>query len=236
MHRRLVFLALAVPPLLFFAPRFAAAGAVYGPGVGFHIGNVIPPNAACTPPGLLEIDDAISETTILDTPDGPFHYLYVLGCNFQNNGGLGGIKFGVNGPGGYNPDGGERPICIFGWTLCAAQEFPSAGWPDLGTSNLILWPAVECNQPPATFVFKIAGYFYMGAYEPAQASITPHQDTGKVEIGDCQGNILDVTVPPPFEVVQGTAGFAMAGWPACLGIPLAVEPTTWGRLKSLVAE
>ena len=178
----------------------ATAGARYGPGVGFHIAGVSSQNP-CAPAGLNNIEDANSSTQTLSTPDGPFYYVYVLG----------GIEFGIDYSGGFAPAGGLRPIDVFDWTLCASQEFPTAGWPGPGSGNVIIWPIVGCNLPEPDFVFKVAGYLYMGAYDPSSMSVVPHPSSGKAQVSDCQSNVHDVTFPPPLRVHSGHGGLCHAG-------------------------
>jgi hypothetical protein len=217
-------------------PRSAAPGATYGPGVGLHIAPVQGSNA-CASSGLINIiTDAVVETQTLSTPGGPFYFVYLVGCDHEGSPGIATIECGIGYQGGHVPLGGARPICVFNWTLCADIQFPYSAWPGPGGGNLIGWTCGSTPPPGFAVIFEIAGFFYMGAYEPSRMMVIPNPVSGLVQVTNCGGTVLDVTVPPDFAFFQGTAGFATHGWPPCLGIPLPVEPTTWGRLKAFYAD
>jgi hypothetical protein len=235
MHR-CVRIAPFVLAALLLAPGLSEAGAVYGPGVGLHLAPAAPNSKnPCGAHGLSQIEDAVSHTSILSTPDGPFYYVYVLGCNYGTQGdGLSAIEFGIDYDGGVNINGGEQPICVFSWTRCALLEFPIGGWPAPGGGNRIFWDSPECASPQSGFVFKVAGFFYMGAYTNSTISVVANQTSNMVLVETCNATPIDVTLSGFFSRFQGSVGFGnQFGWPACLGVPLPVEPTTWSRVKSL---
>lgn len=233
-ENRPLFAGFALAALCFGVPN-AEAGAVFQNGVGLHI-SPVRTSQPCNLPPFNSLWETVSSVSELSTPNGPFYFVYVLGCDYHGGPGLAGVEFGIDYPGAFDPAGVARPISVYGWTSCASQEFPSAGWPGPLAGNLILWSCPPGPPQPTEVAYRVAGYFYLGAYAPARLSIIPHPITGKVQVGDCSGVPHDVTMPPQFAIFQGAAGFALSGWPACLGIPLATEPTSWSRIKALKHE
>jgi hypothetical protein len=229
-RRQLIFLTGAC---LFLASS-ARAGSIPEPGVGVHIASVITKNQCEPPAGVTDPYHFRFVEPTLSTPEGPFYFLYVMGCNYLDRG-LGGIEFGINYPGGYEPAGGLQPICVFDWTLCADLEFPSTGWPAPGGGNLITWSTANCGpdvQPEWFIMYKVAGFFYLGAYSPAQFTITTRPVSGLFKVADCAAVELDLTHDG---YARGIAGFGNTSlaWPGCYSQGLPVESTTWSGIKAL---
>jgi len=212
----------------------AHAGAVPDRGVGIHI-SPVQATGSCSPSGVTSLYDFNSYESAYSTPSGPFYFIYLMGCNRPDSAGLGGIECGVQYPGGYDPAGGDTPICVYDWHLCANLEFPSTGWPAPGGGNLITWAANNCDPDyPGVWdgvFFKVAGYFYMGAYSESQLTIGARPVSGQVKVADCNGTEHLITN----SYATGWAGFGVFGWGGCLVDPLPVETTTWGRIKLLRA-
>ena len=217
-------------------PGLSWSGAVPNPGVGVHISGVVNKNQCDPPAGVTDPYHFKYFEPNLSTPEGPFYFLYVMGCNDNVNLGLGGIEFGVDYPGGFNPAGGAVPINVFDWNLCGDLEFPSTGWPAPGGGNLIVWSSENCGPDvqPQWFVFyKVAGYFYLGAYGASQFSITPRPVTGFLKVADCNAAEEDLTGDFYARGVAAFGNAAVWAWPGCYSEPLPVQSTTWSGIKAL---
>jgi hypothetical protein len=133
--------------------------------------------------------------------------------------GLAGTQFGIEYGSG---------IEIFGWTLCAALEFPmpSPTWPASGGGNLITWdPNNNCQRVETS----VAGFFYMGAYQPTDMQLTVRPVDSLAKVADCSAS--------EFELVEGDLGMASFGGgpglnPCAEGTP--VQATTWSGVKTLL--
>jgi hypothetical protein len=175
----------------------------------------------------------------LSTPTGPFYYTYLVVCNADSAAGLAGLECGIDYPGGYAPDGGLSPISIFRWSLCSDLEFPSAGWPAPGTGNLMTWTSLRCKSHirdtgwafTGSFI-AVAGYFYMGAYAPAELQIIPRPVSGRLKVADCAAREDDLT-DDFIHWAYGVAGFGPGTYDKpCTMTPDPIQPTTWSGIKS----
>lgn len=143
--------------------------------------------------------------------------------------GVAGVQFGINYP------EGAAGISIFGWTLCATLEFASPAplaWPVSGSGNLITWNAVTACQRNR---LSCAGFFYLGAYGPGSFRLIKRPADNIAKVADCAS--LEIVVP---ESALGIAAFSSGavteGCNPCLVdcAPVAVAPTTWSKVKTLL--
>lgn len=160
--------------------------------------------------------------------------VWLVVCNGSDSTGVRGAEFGID----YNPDpyGG---IYVANWTLCADQDFPDANWtPGGGTSSpasdVVTWIPENCqitnSEPfvPKT-VIAVMGVLNVWLYSPDRLQIIPKPQSGRAEIADCDGAQETILLPGPSHL--GYSDFCLsAGYNPC-GLPTAVEPTTWSRLK-----
>ena len=83
-------------------------------------------------------------------------------------------------------------VDVFGWTLCADQEFTSAGvngeWPAAFGGNRIVWFAdTNCQRTVIDdYVHAIAGAFYLYAYGEDVFRIMPDRNP-ETPVADCRG-------------------------------------------------
>lgn len=157
------------------------------------------------------------------------------GDSLPSDSGIAGVQVGLAYSGGANPGGGETPIDIFSWSLCATLEFASPApfpWPGPNSGNLITWDAVGSCQRNR---LACAGYFYMGAYGPSTLRLIKRPADQLAKVADCGS--LEVLLP------EGALGFAAfssgattEGCNPCLTdcAPVAVAPATWSKVKSLL--
>ncbi len=197
-----------------------------------------------TPPPVLGCNYDISqdfpvETSVLSTPSGPFFYVFLVGLGFGDDPNIGGdgistiagLECGIDYPGAFLPEGGAGPICVFDWVNLGDLQFPSSGWPAPGGGNLITWAncgGVEVRRNGISYA--VAGYFYLGAYAPAQIRVTPRPVSGSAKLARCHGSEVDLT-PPHNNCALGMAGFQMSGFNGICAVP--VQEMTWSGIKSL---
>jgi hypothetical protein len=211
------------------------------------VAHITPSGAfGCVPPGLQSNNIVTAVNDGSGCNDGLFGArwdVWLLVCNGSDSTGIRGAEFGID----YNPDpyGG---IYVNSWSRCADQDFPDANWtggptsdiPNVHTSpasNVVTWLASNCNitnsEPfvPKT-VLAIMGSLEVFTYDPDILSIIPKPQSGRVEIADCSGaqeSILGNPGPSHLGFSEWCLGF---GYNPC-GLPTAVEPTTWSRLKQI---
>jgi hypothetical protein len=136
----------------------------------------------------------------------------------------------------------------FGWTLCADQEFPSAGvngdWPAAGSGNHIVWFAdTNCQRtvitapgPTGSSIHAIAGAFYLYAYSPDEFRVTPNPNLEPPELSvlDCNGSTSHLSMDG-YGYAGGEILFGSEGYPynPCDVVchPCPVERSTWGAIK-----
>ena len=181
--------------------------------------------------------EVVSKGTLTDANDpNTFYFVYILAVKASMPN-MAGVQFGIEYEGGYNPDGGNSPINIAEWTLCGTLEFKTVepAWPAPGSGNLITWStSSECQ----TGEVGVAGFFYLGAYAPGMMTLDMRPVDNVAKLADC--------TDPPFEseplltkdlgFVAFSAGAITEGCNPCLTecMPVAVQPTTWSGIKSLI--
>jgi hypothetical protein len=170
------------------------------------------------------------------------HLVYVLAvpsdAMWSAGDGIGGIQFGLDYVGAYDPAGTGQLLCIYSWTLCATLEFPSPApvWPSPGGGNLITWDTTtRCQHDPVA----VAGYLYMGAYAPGRMSIVARPVDGQAKMVSCGlvETVLDdrlccdqtTYLASAFFGGTGSGGFGNPCTSPCLVSP--VEESTWSRIK-----
>lgn len=151
------------------------------------------------------------------------YYAYLLVVDGSLTEGVAGMQCGITYPGGFAPGGGNVPINVYGWTLCATLEFasPSPAWPNPGSGTLITWNATgpQCTAPPGNAnigAVGVAGFFYMAGYGPAQMRLTPRPVDGQAKVANC-GSVEDVVYTSPFDSQTnlGAVGFGTTGINPC---------------------
>jgi hypothetical protein len=156
------------------------------------------------------------------------------GDSIQSDAGVAGVQIGLDYMGGADANGGFTPISIFGWSLCATLEFasPSPAWPQPGSGNLITWDAVGSCQRNR---LAIAGYFYLGAYEAGTLRLTRRPADNVAKVADC-GSIEVIVPDGALGFAAFSAGAVTEGCNPCLTdcAPVAVEQTTWSKVKNLL--
>ena len=201
-----------------------------------HVGPVVAARVGCasapsTPEDVVTMGQANSDGSAL-------YFVYVLATpgNQTDPIGLSGVQLGIEYTESPLPTEGLK---IFGWSRCAGTEFTGDNWPASGTGNTIVWGKDNCEPGP----IAVAGYFYVGAYSPSTMSIVGWPATGLVKTADCLGAeaVFDDTLSTA-QVGWVSLGGAVKGQdsdgcnPAveiCNDEGVAVQPTTWGRLKTL---
>jgi hypothetical protein len=147
----------------------------------------MPCNLRLDPPSCSEI---VTAGGLL--PNGYFAYVLV------NNTNVAGVQFGI----AYDgvPASG---VDVYAWTHCASLQFPEATWPESGSGILVTWdPQNNCQ----TSGMAVAGYFYVGAYNPDVFRITPRPVDGLAKVASCTA--FESVVP---ETHLGVARFTVDG-------------------------
>lgn len=211
----------------------AFAGNNIQASIALHVGAYTQKNV-CTAAGPL------TNGTMAFDNIAPFgnYSVYLLVCNGSDRDlenpsalrtGVAGFQCGID----YNGAVGAG-VDVFGWTLCANQEFAQPGWPASGTGNTITWaPATDCqdvnSEPyvPGT-VIAIGGVFAVEVLSPDFMSVIPRPVDGKAKVADCNAAEDDITFNTPSQL--GIAGFGLPGYNPC-GLPTPVQNSTWGGIK-----
>jgi len=204
------------------------------PKLLLHVGAVTSKNP-CTAVSLPDCRSAVTHGA-LSTAAGPFHFVYLLatrGPLSSLQGLQAGISYDEDQPGSEADQAG---IDVFGWTLCASLQFPTEGahaWPQPGSGNLITWAQCEVGN------LSVAGYFYVGAYSPALMRLTPRPNDGRAKVANCSSAETELTVGDLGSVEFSTSA-TLRDCNPCLRIcefgPVAVQPTTWSRIKTLATD
>jgi hypothetical protein len=210
-----------------------AGGDNWQAAISVHITPMIQKLPCNTPPS------PIAATMVTDVsctaPEG--YSVWILVCNGSDSTGIAGMEFGIDYDGAL-----ASGIDVDSWNLCADLEFPegdgsggpAADWPEAGTGTIITWDRLlNCqdisSEPyvPHTVV-AIGGVLNVWGYGPDQLVITTRPVSGFAKVANCKASEdrIDGMVPSHL----GIAGFCLPGYNPC-GLPTAVEPTTWGRVK-----
>ncbi len=140
-----------------------------------------------------------------------------------DSGGVAGASFGIA------IDGEPQ---IFGWGLCADEEFPSATWPVSGSGNRVIWdPDLNCQRSlfEPDGVHAIVGSFYIYSYGAGSVSVVSHPTSVPgVAMVDCSAR--EAAMEPGARVDYETG----AGFNPCLA-PTPIQRTTWGEVKRLLS-
>ncbi len=191
-----------------------------GPAIFLH---ARPANATKNPCADLNITNCYQVETRGDMaqPDvGPYYFVYLLANGNPQFTGLSGLQFGLfyqdNQAGGMLDGAG---VDIFSWHPCVPLEFPSQGWPQPGSGNLMIWPAPDCQTAPLV----VAGYFYTGAYSPDILAVTPRPVDSRASVTNCASQEL-VLSTSHLGRVAFSAGATDYGCNGCLG---GCPPLPW---------
>lgn len=192
---------------------------------------------ACSSGHIAACSSAVTHGAVASPGVGPYYFAYVLAnTDTRFTPDVGGVQFGVtydgNRPGGSTDGHG---IDVFSWTPCGNLQFPSAGWPEPGSGNLVTWDtANNCARGPIV----VTGYFYLGAYAADRLQLIPRPVDGFAKVANCLG--AEAVVP---EARLGFATFSAGGLvPGCnpcdgpCRSPVPVQMTTWGGIKSAFAK
>ena len=201
--------------------------------VMLHIAPVGDPLTACTS-GPSSTGEIVTEAVARG--DGTADYfVYVLAspANWPEDG-LKGVQLSIDHTGSTEPNSTLR---IFEWRTCSDAEWPDDTWPDSGGGNTLTWISCQFDQVLAV------GTFLVSAYAPSSMSIAGYPATGVVKTANCDAAET---------VTQQTIGFDRVGWvsmggaskgldrngcnpmvESCVPGLVPIQPTTWGRVKSL---
>jgi len=190
---------LVVAAFLSLAPGMARADATLNARFMFHLTAPVLKNQCAlksSPPACTSI--------VTRGQVGVGYFAYVVISNTDLVTGLAMAKFGID----YNGASGVG-IDIVSWGNCSTVDFPSPGWPDAGTGNLVTWDNANCHHVSvAGTVMAIPGYFYLSAYSPDEIEITPRPLDNSLEVANCGGG----TVPLSADVQRlGWARFSASG-------------------------
>jgi len=196
------------------------------PKVLLHARSVVAKNI-CSSGQLYTCQEAVTEGTL-----NTYYNVFVL-VDRGNLPNIGGVQFGIDYAGGFNLAGGLKPISVFSWELCGELNFlnPVPAWPAPGSGALIVFEGYYGGCPD--YEVNVAGYFYMGAYEPATLSITARPNDQVLMVATC-GDV-EVVLEAPDDA--GYVSFSDTGTPGCnpCNAPcaiVAVEFSTWSRIKA----
>jgi hypothetical protein len=203
-------------------------------GIFLHLAPAGTSSPSTTVP-ITQATDVVTNGQVR-TGTGPNYFAFLLGARGELPN-LGGLQCGIdyeNGNAGGQGNG--IGVDIFSWQRCAQLEFksPFPAWPAPGSSNLITWNTTTRCQ---TGDYAVAGYFYLTAHGPDRLSVIRRPSDKAAKLADCGSTEV------PLEV--GRLGFvqfsAQGNQPGCNPLlsecdePVAVEASTWSRMKALQA-
>jgi hypothetical protein len=206
----------------------AAQAQTLRPSVALHISDLVAKNACEAPP------DSMCGEIVTADPDGVdpgggsagLHNVYMVVLPDEN--GIRAMEAGI----WYEFFETNAGIKVFQWNLCADQEFASPTWPDPDGYNTIVW--TSCVGDPSHF--RVAGYFYMGAYSPSLMQLTPRANNGLYTIANCEGAERALTWPDNAgwvsfgdRVGDGSSLGCNPCLEPCTSVP--VDRRTWGGIK-----
>jgi hypothetical protein len=200
-----------------------------------HVGSAQGVTTGCE--GLPDEPHEIVTKGLADLGGGATYYVYLLGSPStikDRNDGLTGLQMALD----YTvTDSANVNLKVFGWQPCSVLDFPQDNWPQSGTGNTITWTANPSTCQRRDLV--VAGYFYVVAYTPVTLAIIGYSSTGLGKIANCAGAEVVVDASRMGWVSFGGAERAGATGGCnplvtpCRDPKIPVEPTTWGRLKTL---
>lgn len=171
------------------------------------------------------------------------HLAYLLVMDGNAEAGVGSVHCGISYDSAF-----QTGVDVFSWTLCGTSESPAAGvngpWPSSGSSNTLQWnAATNCQRfepgGAGSGVVAAAGYFYLGAYTPDILAVIPAPSDGVATVQSCLGDVDIIEgggiqrTPSHLGFARFSSGGAEPGYNPC-GLNTPVEPTSWGRIKSLM--
>jgi len=237
-------LPLVVACLFIQAPKVRAAGNTEAKIM--LKSNGITVKNPCSPNFSLRTDCSQYDVAIHSQKLYPeLYYAYLLVVNGSRTEGVAGIQVGVDYEGAAGYEAGGRPINVFGFTLCATLSFdsPSPAWPAPGSGTIITWDTTkaQCLAPPGNNGvggYALAGYFYMTAYSPGRFKLGPRPIDGLAKVANCSAAEDTVYVSGDESLTfLGALGFGpnTPGINPCgRSLPVAVAPTSWSGVKTLL--
>jgi len=160
---------------------------------------------------------------------------WLVVCNGSDSLGVKGVEFGIDYDGALGSG-----VDVDGWIRCSdGLEFPQDGWPAAGTGTIVTWTTCNIESSIDTGdelnhqVIAVAGVFQVSVTGRSYMNVTPRPVTGLAKVADCLAAEDIVSGNTPSQL--GEAGFCKNtfGYNYCDRKNLAVEPATWGKVKSL---
>lgn len=204
------------------------------PKILLHVRDVTTKNTCSL--GLVTTCEGTDQTGALYPALYHVHVIVAKGDSIEN---IAGVQFGILYDGPSNGASDLAGIDIFGWTLCATLEFqapPGGGvnaWPNPNSGTLITWDAIlRCQTTDIT----TAGFFYMGAYGPDELRIVRRQVDNSAKVADCASAEAPAIPEGALGFATFSAGESVSGCNPCVVdcAPVAVQPTTWSGIKTLL--
>jgi hypothetical protein len=214
----------AVAALAIAAPPAAWAGGNPDAVLALHAGAQITKNQC-------DINLPDCDGFVVNTLETGFFNIYLTVSNYDSLG-VAGVQFGID----YD-DAPMSGVDIENWISCSDLEFANADWPAASTGNMLTWEFnFNCQidpgfTTPAAAAPVLIGVLQATVYSMDELSLTPRPVDGRAKVADCLGAEDDITDALPSRL--GRISFGQStGYNPCQA-SVAVEPTTWGSLKSL---
>jgi hypothetical protein len=135
-------------------------------------------------------------------------------------------------------------VDVFGYTFCSDLEYtnspddnPAHEWPYSGGGNRLIWVrTTNCQRHviPPNGVHVTACIFYCYAYGPDKMEVDMNRNlyTGpEIQMVDCPGPALS-DIDWPYAAGKLAFGIPDGGYNPCTDPIVAVERSTWGKLKN----
>ena len=222
---RTLFLVLWCSGLFLSIPRAAISASLSDPVVSLHF-SVISSKI-----GDHCIDDVVNdvlfppcESHVVDRSHLEGWGVYMLVARADSTG-VESVTFGIEHP---------SSLLVLDWFGCTDSEVTYGGWPYTSGSGLrASWTLPDNCQRETKWgdgVKTVVGAFYVYAYDSGELRLTPNTAAGEdsVHVANCE--LAEIAIPPD-HVARVGFGTAMGYNPCLPATP--VDPTTWGRIKSL---
>jgi len=215
-------------------------GDLAGVKVGLHV-QAYNSSKSCTTNAPSQLGcDSPNSTSSLDTDQtlGTRSSVYIVALDVPTGVGMQGATFGLD----FSYDTiSYEGVYIQSFTKCMDLDFPSVtpAFPSEPGSGVVVTSAgclgtvADPSDPQGEALVVIGWLDATGYYVPGPLSISPrlYLANPDFQIANCSAGSSN----PCYPLFAGSVGFGNGGggYSPCVEVPIATEPTTWSRLKSM---
>lgn len=220
----------------------ALAGENANAGIALHVVKATTKAPLCSAaPDFLSKDGTPKGSRLFDVkgtpcPQGYGEFdVWVMVCGGSDSVGIAGAQWGLDYDGALGSG-----VDVLSWRSCGALEFPSGNYPAAGGGNLVTFnPVTNCQNTPyeemggeplTNSVIAFLGVLHVAVTGGDELAVTARPVDGTLAVASCAAivDILDESTDAGSVTFCGNR----PGYNPCLKTSLAIEPTTWGSIKS----